>query len=159
MYRLSTLCYIQKGESYLMLHRVKKKNDINKGKRIGVGGHFEHGESPDECLLREVFEETGLKLTSYRPRGIITFVYDEDTVEYMHLYTADSYEGDIVECDEGDLKWIPKKDLYNLELWDGDKIFLRLLDEKDEFFSLKLIYDKDDNLIEAVLDGKPVDVN
>lgn len=86
-------------------------------------------------------------------------MYDEDTVEYMHLYTADSYEGDIVECDEGDLKWIPKKDLYNLELWDGDKIFLRLLDEKDEFFSLKLIYDKDDNLIEAVLDGKPVDVN
>ena len=142
-----------------MLHRVKKKNDINKGKWIGVGGHFEYGESPDECLLREVFEETGLKLTSYRPRGIITFVYDEDTVEYMHLYTADSYEGDIVECDEGDLKWIPKKDLYNLELWDGDKIFLRLLDEKDEFFSLKLIYDKDDNLIEAVLDGKPVDVN
>ena len=159
MYRLSTLCYIQNGESYLMLHRVKKKNDINKGKWIGVGGHFEYGESPDECLLREVFEETGLKLTSYRPRGIITFVYDEDTVEYMHLYTADSYEGDIVECDEGDLKWIPKKDLYNLELWDGDKIFLRLLDEKDEFFSLKLIYDKDDNLIEAVLDGKPVDVN
>lgn len=159
MYRLSTLCYIQNGESYLMLHRVKKKNDINKGKWIGVGGHFEYGESPDECLLREVFEETGFKLTSYRPRGIITFVYDEDTVEYMHLYTADSYEGDIVECDEGDLKWIPKKDLYNLELWDGDKIFLRLLDEKDEFFSLKLIYDKDDNLIEAVLDGKTVDIN
>ena len=159
MYRLSTLCYIQNGESYLMLHRVKKKNDINKGKWIGVGGHFEYGESPDECLLREVFEETGFKLTSYRPRGIITFVYDEDTVEYMHLYTADSYEGDIVECDEGDLKWIPKNDLYNLELWDGDKIFLRLLDEKYEFFSLKLIYDKDDNLIEAVLDGKPVDIN
>lgn len=142
-----------------MLHRVKKKNDINKGKWIGVGGHFEYGESPDECLLREVFEETGFKLISYRPRGIITFVYDEDTVEYMHLYTADSYEGDMVECNEGDLEWIPKKDLYNLELWDGDKIFLRLLDEKDEFFSLKLIYDKDDNLIEAVLDGKPVDVN
>lgn len=159
MYRLSTLCYIQNGESYLMLHRVKKKNDINKGKWIGVGGHFEYGESPDECLLREVFEETGFKLISYRPRGIITFVYDEDTVEYMHLYTADSYEGDMVECNEGDLKWIPKKDLYNLELWDGDKIFLRLLDEKDEFFSLKLIYDKDDNLIEAVLDGKSVDVN
>ena len=142
-----------------MLHRVKKKNDINKGKWIGVGGHFEYGESPDECLLREVFEETGFKLISYRSRGIITFVYDEDTVEYMHLYTADSYEGDMVECNEGDLEWIPKKDLYNLELWDGDKIFLRLLDEKDEFFSLKLIYDKDDNLIEAVLDGKPVDVN
>lgn len=159
MYRLSTLCYIQKGESYLMLHRVKKKNDINKGKWIGVGGHFEYGESPDECLLREVFEETGFKLTSYRPRGLITFVYDEDTVEYMHLYTADSYDGDMVECDEGDLEWIPKKDLNSLELWDGDKIFLRLLDEKDEFFSLKLIYDKDDNLIEAVLDGKPVDVN
>lgn len=159
MYRLSTLCYIQNGESYLMLHRIKKKNDINKGKWIGVGGHFEYGESPDECLLREVFEETGFKLTSYRPRGIITFVYDEDTVEYMHLYTADSYEGDMVECDEGDLEWIPKKDLYNLKLWDGDKIFLRLLDEKDEFFSLKLIYDKDDNLIEAVLDGKSVDIN
>lgn len=156
MYRLSTLCYIQREESYLMLHRVKKKNDINKGKWIGVGGHFEQGESPEECLCREVFEETGLTLTSYRPRGIITFIYDGDTVEYMHLFTADQFQGDMIECDEGELEWINKKDLSSLELWEGDKIFLRLLDEEDDFFSLKLVYDPDDNLIDAILNGNQI---
>lgn len=153
MYKLSTLCYIKRDDSILMLHRVKKKNDINKGKWIGVGGHFEDGESPEECLIREVLEETGLKLASYKFRAIITFIYDKDIVEYMHLYTADEFSGDMIECDEGNLSWVPKSKLLDLELWDGDRIFLRLLDERDDFFSLKLIYDKNDNLVEAVLDG------
>ena len=153
MYKLSTLCYIKRDDSILMLHRVKKKNDINKGKWIGVGGHFEDGESPEECLIREVLEETGLKLTSNKFRAIITFIYDKDITEYMHLYTADEFFGEMIECDEGNLSWVPKSKLLDLELWDGDKIFLKLLDERDDFFSLKLIYDKNDNLVEAVLDG------
>lgn len=156
MYKLSTLCYIKRDDSILMLHRVKKKNDINKGKWIGVGGHFEDGESPEECLIREVLEETGLKLTSYKFRAIITFIYDKDIVEYMHLYTADEFSGDMIECDEGNLSWVPKSKLLDLELWDGDRIFLRLLNERDDFFSLKLIYDKNDNLVEAVLDGNRI---
>ena len=156
MYKLSTLCYIKRDESILMLHRVKKKNDINKGKWIGVGGHFEDGESPEECLIREVLEETGLKLASYKFRAIITFIYDKDITEYMHLYTADEFFGEMIECDEGNLSWVPKSKLLDLELWDGDKIFLRLLDERDDFFSLKLIYDKNDNLVEAVLDGNRI---
>lgn len=156
MYKLSTLCYIKRDDSILMLHRVKKKNDINKGKWIGVGGHFEDGESPEECLIREVLEETGLKLASYKFRAIITFIYDKDIVEYMHLYTADEFSGDMIECDEGNLSWVPKSKLLDLELWDGDRIFLRLLDERDDFFSLKLIYDKNDNLVEAVLDGNRI---
>lgn len=156
MYKLSTLCYIKRDDSILMLHRVKKKNDINKGKWIGVGGHFEDGESPEECLIREVLEETGLKLTSYKFRAIITFIYDKEIVEYMHLYTADEFSGDMIECDEGNLSWVPKSKLLDLELWDGDRIFLRLLDERDDFFSLKLIYDKNDNLVEAVLDGNRI---
>lgn len=156
MYKLSTLCYIKRDDSILMLHRVKKKNDINKGKWIGVGGHFEDGESPEECLIREVLEETGLKLASYKFRAIITFVYDKDITEYMHLYTTDEFSGDMIECDEGNLSWVPKSKLLDLELWDGDKIFLKLLDERDDFFSLKLIYDKNDNLVEAVLDGNRI---
>lgn len=156
MYKLSTLCYIKRDDSILMLHRVKKKNDINKGKWIGVGGHFEDGESPEECLIREVLEETGLKLTSYKFRAIITFLYDKDITEYMHLYTADEFFGEMIECDEGNLSWVPKSKLLDHELWDGDKIFLRLLDERDDFFSLKLIYDKNDNLVEAVLDGNRI---
>lgn len=156
MYKLSTLCYIKRDDSILMLHRVKKKNDINKGKWIGVGGHFEDGESPEECLIREVLEETGLKLASYKFRAIITFIYDKDITEYMHLYTADEFFGEIIECDEGNLSWVPKSKLLDLELWDGDKIFLKLLDERDDFFSLKLIYDKNDNLVEAVLDGNRI---
>ena len=156
MYKLSTLCYIKRDDSILMLHRVKKKNDINKGKWIGVGGHFEDGESPEECLIREVLEETGLKLASYKFRAIITFIYDKDITEYMHLYTADEFFGEMIECDEGNLSWVPKSKLLDLELWDGDKIFLKLLDERDDFFYLKLIYDKNDNLVEAVLDGNRI---
>ena len=152
MTSLTTLCYIEKDEQYLMLHRVSKKNDINKDKWIGVGGHFEENESPEECLLREVKEETGLTLTSYRFRGVVTFISDQWNTEYMCLYTADGFEGEMTECDEGVLTWVHKKDLENLTLWEGDKIFLRLLAEEAPFFSLKLRYEGD-TLVEAVLDG------
>ena len=141
-----------------MLHRTVKKNDVNKDKWIGVGGHFEHGESPEECLLREVKEETGYTLTSWKYRGIVTFVYGEDTVEYMSLYTADGFEGEPIECDEGRLEWVEKKDIPMLELWEGDKIFFRLLDMEREFFSLKLVYDRRDVLQYAALDGVPMEL-
>ena len=152
--QLTTLCYIEQDDKYLMLHRVKKENDINKDKYIGVGGHFEYGESPDECLCREVKEETGLKLTSYRARGIITFVYGDDVVEYMHLFTADGFEGDIFTCDEGELVWIDKDKVYDLDIWEGDKVFFRLLEKDRDFFSLKLVYNVDDELTDVILDGK-----
>ena len=158
MERQSTLCYIEQDGKYLMLHRTVKKNDVNKDKWIGVGGHFEHGESPEECLLREVKEETGYTLTSWKYRGIVTFVYGEDTVEYMSLYTADSFEGEPIECDEGRLEWVEKKDIPMLELWEGDKIFFRLLDMEREFFSLKLVYDRRDVLQYAALDGVPMEL-
>lgn len=153
---LTTLCYLEKDGQYLMLHRVKKANDINKDKYIGVGGHFLYGESPDECLCREVYEETGLTLTSYRARGIVTFVYGEDVVEYMHLYTADGWQGEMRECDEGELVWIPKERVSNLPIWEGDKVFFQLLKEDVPFFSLKLVYTKDDRLTEVTLNGQPV---
>ena len=149
---LTTLCYIEKDDCYLMLHRVKKAIDINHDKWIGVGGHFLADESPEECLLREVKEETGLTLTSFAFRGLITFISDEWQTEYMCLYTADGFTGTIRECDEGTLEWIPKKDLLKLSLWEGDKIFLKLLEERKGFFSLKLRYEGD-RLAEAVLDG------
>ena len=150
----TTLCYIERGSQYLMLHRVKKQNDINKDKWIGIGGKFEPGESPEDCLLREAREETGLTLTDYRYRGIVTFVSGADT-EYMHLFTAAGFEGQIKPCDEGDLEWIEKKKLLDLTLWEGDKIFLRLLEEEIPFFSLKLVYDGD-TLTNAVLNGKRI---
>lgn len=158
MERLSTLCYIEQDGKYLMLHRTVKKNDVNKDKWIGVGGHFEHGESPEECLLREVKEETGYTLTSWKYRGIVTFVYGEDTLEYMSLYTADGFTGNPIECDEGELEWVDKKDIPALELWEGDKIFFRLLDMGREFFSLKLVYDRQDVLRYAALDGAPMEL-
>ncbi len=146
---LTTLCYLVKDGKYLMMHRVKKEKDINKDKWIGVGGHFEYGESPDECLIREVMEETGLTLLDYKARGIVTFVYGEDVVEYMHLYTSDKFEGDLIECDEGELVWIPIDEVQNLPIWEGDRVFFRLLDENREFFSLKLVYDLNDNLVKT----------
>lgn len=157
MHSLTTLCYIEKDEKYLMLHRISKKKDVNKDKWIGVGGHFEKDESPEECLLREVKEETGLTLTSYRFRGMVTFLSDGWQTEYMCLYTADGFEGRLTECDEGDLNWIPKADLPKLNLWEGDKIFLKLLAEDAPFFSLKLRYEGD-VLKEAVLDGHKLSV-
>lgn len=146
---LTTLCYIEKDDCYLMMHRISKKNDCNEGKWIGVGGHFLEGESPEECLIREVKEETGLTLTSYRFRGIVTFVSDEWGCEYMHLFTADGYEGnlnaeDMEKCSEGVLEWVPKTKVPQLKLWEGDKIFLKLLLEENGFFSLRLEYQGDE---------------
>ena len=151
---LTTLCYLERDGQYLMLHRVKKEKDINKDKYIGVGGHFLYGESPDECLKREVLEETGLALTSYRARGIVTFVYGDDVVEYMHLYTADAWEGELRECDEGTLEWIDIEKVCGLTIWEGDKVFFRLLKEDAPFFSLKLVYSKDDRLTGVFLNGE-----
>ncbi len=150
---LTTLCYIEQGDAYLMMHRVKKAQDINKDKWIGVGGHFEEGESPEECVLREVAEETGLTLTDFRLRGVITFIADAYPVEYMFLYTAEGFVDIRHPCDEGDLEWVPKAKVEQLPIWEGDKIFFRLLEERQDFFSLKLRYEGD-ALVEAVLDGK-----
>lgn len=158
-YGMSTLCYMERNDCYLMMHRVIKENDINRNKWIGVGGHFEAGESPDDCLIREVHEETGYTLIDYTFRGIVTFIYgdgDDQVIEYMHLFTATEWKGDSVYCDEGVLEWIPQNRLPELELWEGDKIFLKLLREREKFFSLKLVYNKNDELIEKVLDGKHI---
>ena len=140
-----------------MMHRVKKAHDINKDKWIGIGGHFEADESPEECLFREAAEETGLMLLSFRLRGIVTFMCDRWQTEYMFLYTADEFEGELAECSEGSLEWVDKADVYNLPIWEGDKIFFRLLEEGREFFSLKLRYEND-ILMEAVLDGKKLHI-
>ena len=149
----TTLCYIQRGEDYLMLHRIKKQNDLNQDKWIGVGGKFEDKESPEDCLLREVREETGLTLTSYRYRGIVTFVSDRWPTEYMHLFTADGWTGELKECDEGVLEWLPRRRLLELPHWEGDAIFLDLITREDTpFFSLKLCYEGE-TLTQAVLNG------
>ena len=151
----TTLCYIERGEQYLMLHRVKKKNDINKDKWIGVGGKFLEGESPEDCVCREVLEETGLTLTSYQYRGLVTFVSDRWVTEYMHLFTADGFTGEMIECNEGNLEWVDKDKVKDLPIWTGDKIFLDLLTQKVPFFSLKLSYEGD-TLVEAILNGQPI---
>ena len=151
--RVSTLCYPERGELYLMLHRTKKKNDLNHDKWIGVGGGLEIGETIDECLLREVREETGLTLTRYHKRGIVDFVSDIAEDEQMHLYTADAWTGTMIVCDEGDLAWIDKREVPKLELWEGDRIFLRLLREDVPEFHLRLEY-SGDKLMRAVLNGR-----
>lgn len=158
MERLSTLCYIERDGKYLMLHRTVKKNDVNKDKWIGVGGHFEADESPEECLLREVREETGYTLTSYQFRAIVTFVSGGGVTEYMHLFTADGFEGTPVACDEGELEWVEKEAVLRLNIWEGDKVFFRLMKEQPGFFSLKLVYDGGDRLVSATLDGKPMEL-
>ena len=152
--RNTTLCYIEQNGRYLMLHRVKKDQDLNRDKWIGIGGKFESGESPENCLLREVEEETGLQLDSWRYCGIVTFVSEEWGTEYMHLFHSDSFHGTLRECGEGVLEWIDKSALQNLPaLWEGDRIFLRLMEEVGPFFSLKLCY-RGDSLIGAELNGK-----
>lgn len=154
--RNTTLCYIEQGGSYLMLHRTKKENDQSHDKWLGIGGKFEDKESPEECILRETREETGLTLTSYRYRGIVTFVSDIWETEYMHLFTADGFTGTLIDCDEGDCVWISREKLLSLPMWEGDRIFLNLLfDPEHPFFSLKLEY-QGDTLVYAAKDGVPL---
>jgi mutator mutT protein len=152
--KLTTLCYIEKDDKYLMLHRVKKENDLNHDKWVGVGGKFEPDETPEECMLREVREETGLTLTKYQFRAILTFLSDEWETEYIHLYTASEFTGTLLECDEGNLEWIPKSEIDKLKLWEGDKIFFKLLRETEDFFSLKLRYEGE-KLVETKLTQYP----
>lgn len=156
--QLTTLCYLEREGEYLMLHRISKKDDINRDKWIGVGGHFEAGESPEDCLRREVFEETGLTLGSFKFRGIVTFVADDTPAEYMCLYTSDEFSGEIRDCDEGKLEWVRKSEIGKLNLWEGDRIFLRLLAESSPFFSLKLVY-RSGKLVSAELNGNPLETN
>lgn len=152
----TSLCYIERGGQYLMLHRIKKAHDENEGKWIGVGGKFEPGESPEECMQREMLEETGLHAEAWRYRGIVTFVSDEWGTEYMHLFTVHEFSGELRrDCDEGVLKWVDKSAVPSLPLWEGDKIFLRLLTEDEPFFSLKLSY-RGDALASAALNGRPI---
>ena len=152
----TTLCYVTRGDQVLMLHRVKKENDLNKDKWIGIGGKFEGDESPDECLLREAWEETGLRLTSWQCRGVVTFLTNDPSQgEFMYLFTADGFEGELKQCDEGDLQWVSRDFLDRLPKWEGDKIFLDLLWQDAPFFLLKLRYDGD-KLVEAVLNGKQI---
>ncbi len=140
----TTLCYIEKDGAYLMIHRIKKKNDMNHDKWLGVGGKFEEGESPFDCARREIREECGVIPKGLRYRAVITFVSDLYGTEYMHLFTADGYEGEIdYNCDEGVLEWVNKEKVYSLPIWEGDKIFFKLLEEEDRFFSLKLSYEGD----------------
>ena len=151
----STLCYILRGDDVLMLHRVKKKNDINKDKWIGIGGKFEPEESPDECLLREAAEESGLTLTQWKCRGILTFLNDRCEGEYIYLFTADGFTGQLKECDEGDLQWVSRDFLDQLPQWEGDRIFLKLLWQDAPFFLLTLRY-HGDTLTEAILNGERI---
>ena len=149
----TTLLYIERGDKYLMLHRTKKQNDLNKDKWVGIGGKFEDRESPEDCVKRETLEETGLTLTDYRYRGLVTFISDRWPTEYMHLFTATGFMGRMGPCDEGELEWIDKKALRELPLWQGDHIFLDLLENNAPFFSLKLVYEGE-TLAEAVLNGE-----
>ena len=153
--RNTTLCYIERGGKYLMLHRTAKAVDENKDKWIGVGGKFEEGESPEDCLLREVREETGLTLTHWDYRAIVTFVSEEWGTEYMHLFTADEYTGQLRDCDEGRLEWVDKARVKDLPLWEGDLLFFEMIDRPGPFFSLKLVY-RGENLVRADLNGKRI---
>ena len=151
----TTLCYIEKDGKYLMLHRTKKENDLNHDKWVGIGGKFEENESPEDCLLREVKEETGLRLTRYRYVGIITFVSDRWEGEYMHLFHADGFEGELMQCDEGDLEWVDKEFVRKLPKWEGDALFLQKMEQGGPFFSMKLCY-QGEVLTFASVNGKKI---
>ena len=153
----TTLCYIERNGAYLMLHRVRKENDANRDKWIGIGGHFQENESPEDCVCREAFEETGLRLLRPRYVGIVTFVSDRWEGEYMHLFHAKDFTGRLRDCDEGVLEWVPKEQVHALPQWAGDKIFLRLLEQETPFFSLKLRYEGE-ALREAVLNGEMLNI-
>lgn len=156
--RNTTLCYLERQGSYLLLHRIKKEKDINKDKWIGIGGKFEEGESPEDCLLREAWEETGLTLNSWKYHAIITFVTIDDGVpysEYMHLFSSRDFSGELKTCDEGVLEWVPKEEMGKLNLWEGDLVFLRLMEAGVPFFSMKLVY-RDRVLEQVVLNGAPL---
>ncbi len=148
--KITTLCYIEQDGRYLMLHRTVKKRDPNEGKWIGVGGHLEEGESPEDCLVREVREETGLTLKKWKFRGLVTFVSDRWETEYMCLYTSDCFQGELLNCPEGELAWIRKEEVQNLRLWEGDRVFLKLLEEEEGFFSVKLSY-RGEELVQTVI--------
>ena len=149
----TTLCYIENDGCYLLLHRIKKENDLNKDKWVGIGGKFEEDESPEDCLLREVREETGLTLKSWRYCGVVTFVSDRWEGVYMHLFHTEDFEGELIDCNEGTLEWVSKEDFSKLPQWEGDKIFLKLMEDRVPFFSLKLCYEGD-RLIFSALNGK-----
>lgn len=154
--RNSTLCYIEKDGCYLMLHRVKKENDVNKDKWIGIGGGFEEDESPEDCVRREALEETGLKLGHVQLRAVITFIIEGGVCEHMFLFKTGDFTGELIDCDEGELEWIAKDRLYSLDLWEGDLIFLKKIENYCEFFTLKLVYSADGKLISAVENGDKV---
>ncbi len=151
----TTLCYIENNNKYLMLHRVKKENDVNKDKWIGIGGKIEDGETPEECVLREAFEETGLTLADCKYRGIVHFCSDIYEYEEMHLFTSDEFYGEIKDCDEGVLEWIDRDEMYNLPMWEGDKIFLGLIRTNADFFDLVLEY-KSEKLASVIINGEKV---
>ena len=153
--RNTTLCYLEKDGKYLMLHRTKKEKDVNKGKWLGIGGGFEGRESPEECAQREIFEETGLTAHNLKLRGIVTFDCDVADIEYMFIFTTNQFTGEMIECNEGDLVWIEKENILSLNLWEGDKYFLELINNNSNFFSMKLTY-KSDELIGVIIDGKKV---
>lgn len=155
--RNTSLVHLERDGKYLMLHRVKRERDENRDKWVGIGGKFEEGESPEDCAVREVYEETGLRLRSWSYRGVVTFVSDEWGTEYMHLFHSRDFEGAVKDCDEGVLEWVDKRELLSLPIWEGDRIFLRLLESDRPFFSLKLRY-RGERLTEAVLDGERLPV-